>query len=81
MSKLTLEKESLLQLTQAYTALSLAWELTKHHADDPTTHPTLCALMKTNKLAIELLEKVLQSLLPNACSAESTAEACSDLLM
>ncbi len=81
MSKLTLEKESVRQLVQAYTALSLAWELTKHHADDPSTNPTLCALMKTNKLAIELLERVLQNLLYKGRPVDPIAEAWPDLLM
>ena len=81
MSKLILEKESVHQLAQAYTALSLAWELTKHHADNPTTNPALCALIKTNRLAIEMLERVLQNLLPNGCPADPVVEACSDLLM
>ncbi len=81
MNKLTLEKESVRQLVQAYTALSLAWELTKHHVDDPATNQALCALIKTNKLAAELLERVLQNLLPNGLPADPATEAWPDLLM
>lgn len=81
MNKVTLEEEPVRRLAQVYAALTLAQKSTEHCTHQRCADPALLVLININKLAINLLEGVLQDILPKVSEVDSASETSSDFLM
>jgi hypothetical protein len=77
-----LEKVYTRKLAHAYVALALAQDEAKRYVSDypPTAHGVIPFLVSLN-ITAELLEEVLEKVLPEADPTDSQTMNCSEMLM
>lgn len=81
MSEPILEKVYVRKLAHAYVALALAQNVAKEYVNEQPTHATLRPLITILESTAELLEEILQNVLPEECPTPSSPMPCSDMLM
>jgi hypothetical protein len=81
MTDLLLEKVYTRKLAHAYVALALAQDEAKRYVSKHSAHLALSPLLTSLNVTAELLEEILENVLPEAVSADSQPINCSDMLM
>ena len=81
MTELSLEKVYARKLAHAYVALALAQDEAKRYVSKHSAHAALYPLLTSLNVTAELLEEILQNVLPEAVSTHSQPTTCSDMLM
>ncbi|MDQ3666907.1 MAG: hypothetical protein M3410_10085 [Acidobacteriota bacterium] len=81
MTELPLEKVYARKLAHAYVALALAQDEAKRYVSKHSAHVALYPLLTSLNVTAELLEEILQNVLPEESSTHSQSMASSDMLM
>ena len=81
MSEMFLEKAYARKLAHAYVALALAQDEAKRYVSKHSAQVDLSPLLTSLNVTAELLEEILEDVLPEAASTDSQSMTCSDMLM
>ena len=81
MTELSVEKVYARKLAHAYVALALAQDEAKRYVSEHSAHAALSPLLTSLNVTAELLEEILQNVLPETVSPDSQPITCSDILM
>ena len=78
---MSLEEASKLRLVQAFVSLTIAREAAEHYTAAGPAEPALRALINGNRLALELVEGLLQSEMRRPQPPPEPPVECAELLM
>jgi hypothetical protein len=81
MSELFIEGDDSRKLAHAYVALAMARDFAQRYIDDRSVREDLRPLLTTIDVAAELLEEVIQNVLPEPVAAPSLAVLSSENVM
>ena len=81
MSEPILDKVNVRKLAHAYIALALAQDVAKRRVNEQPADKALRPLLNILDVTAELLEEILQNVLPDECPTRSSPMPCSDMVM
>jgi hypothetical protein len=81
MTAMFLDKAYARKLAHAYVALALAQDEAKRYVNKHSAQEDLSPLLTSLNVTAELLEEILEDVLPEAASTDAQSMNCSDMLM
>lgn len=81
MTGLFLERFYTRKLAHAYVALALAQDEAKRYVSKHSAHLALSPLLTSLNVTAELLEEILENVLPDVVATDPQPQNCSDMLM